>query len=168
MDMRHVLVNTNRQITGLTGWIKAMKAIVLTCPLCSRKLRIAEDLLGQEVLCPTCAGTFTAPATDVSPPSSPANEEEPARALAIVPRQIIPPVPAAKVRLVGEEEGKPYHSDSPAHPARIQISDCGFAPLASGQRGTACDIFRTAVNICRMKRMMLRGPIEIVSRTGPG
>ncbi len=90
-----------------------MKAIVLTCPLCSRKLRIAEDLLGQDVLCPTCAGTFTAPATDVPPTSAAANEEEPAHALAIIPRQIIPPVPAAKVRLVGEEEGKPYHSDSP-------------------------------------------------------
>src|SRR5438094_2352661 len=33
---------------------------VLTCPSCQRKLQVPEDLLGQDVQCPTCGATFLA------------------------------------------------------------------------------------------------------------
>lgn len=35
---------------------------VVACPSCGRKLRVPEDLLGQEVQCPMCSVTFTAEA----------------------------------------------------------------------------------------------------------
>jgi predicted Zn finger-like uncharacterized protein len=33
---------------------------IIACPECGRRLRVAEDLLGQAVKCPSCQATFTA------------------------------------------------------------------------------------------------------------
>lgn len=33
---------------------------IVDCPICNRKLRVPDDLLGQRVKCPTCAQEFTA------------------------------------------------------------------------------------------------------------
>jgi hypothetical protein len=46
---------------------------IISCPGCRRKLQAPEDVLGQEVQCPTCGATFTAavgdgPFREASPP----------------------------------------------------------------------------------------------------
>jgi hypothetical protein len=46
---------------------------VVTCPSCDRKLRLPDDLLGQEVKCPTCGTTFLG---EVGPPKPKARVEE--------------------------------------------------------------------------------------------
>lgn len=48
-----------------------MAAEVISCPDCSRKLRVPENLLGQMVKCPGCGVTFTAPVNGASEPSPP-------------------------------------------------------------------------------------------------
>jgi len=50
----------------------------LTCPACMRALRIPNDLLGQEVKCPSCGSTFTAPSSLDAPPPPPPRPPEPA------------------------------------------------------------------------------------------
>ncbi|HZT82467.1 MAG TPA: MJ0042-type zinc finger domain-containing protein, partial [Gemmataceae bacterium] len=58
---------------------------VIDCPSCTRKLRVPEELVGQEVKCPTCGTTFTAqesgpePAPRSAPPPPPREELEPPR-----------------------------------------------------------------------------------------
>jgi hypothetical protein len=47
---------------------------VVTCPSCERKLRLPDDLLGQEVKCPTCGTTFLG---EVSRPKPPVAEKKP-------------------------------------------------------------------------------------------
>lgn len=49
---------------------------VISCPQCQKKLRVPEELLGQEVRCPTCNQTFTA---EVRPPVTPPAPEPPER-----------------------------------------------------------------------------------------
>jgi hypothetical protein len=47
-------------------------AEVLTCPSCNRKLQVPDNLLGQDVQCPTCSATFLAQASGpVLPPIEP-------------------------------------------------------------------------------------------------
>src|SRR5688572_16970206 len=41
---------------------------VIDCPSCTHKLRLPDDLLGQQVECPTCGATFPAPADGEQPP----------------------------------------------------------------------------------------------------
>jgi hypothetical protein len=42
---------------------------IINCPGCQRKLQVQENLLGQQVQCPTCQKMFTATAgTDLPPP----------------------------------------------------------------------------------------------------
>src|SRR4051794_5361388 len=43
-------------------------AEIITCPSCQRKLQVPDDLLGQDVQCPTCGSTFTA---TTGPPTVP-------------------------------------------------------------------------------------------------
>jgi predicted Zn finger-like uncharacterized protein len=40
----------------------------ITCPQCSRELRVPESLLGKKVKCPGCGTTFTAPAAGAALP----------------------------------------------------------------------------------------------------
>src|SRR5437879_4235738 len=47
----------------------------VTCPSCNLPLRVREELLGQQVKCPSCAATFTA--TMNGSPRAPAWEEPP-------------------------------------------------------------------------------------------
>src|SRR5881398_2247484 len=57
---------------------------VLTCPSCQRKLQVPEDLLGQDVQCPTCGATFLAKVGGSTAPASSAgsrNHESPSRSL---------------------------------------------------------------------------------------
>ncbi len=41
---------------------------VVQCPSCSRKLRVPDDLLGEDVLCPSCRTEFTAADPAQGPP----------------------------------------------------------------------------------------------------
>jgi predicted Zn finger-like uncharacterized protein len=45
-------------------------ANVISCPKCERQLRVPDDLLGQNVKCPSCNETFTAEMTKKAPPPS--------------------------------------------------------------------------------------------------
>src|SRR5262249_51556361 len=40
----------------------SMSSVIIDCPSCNRKLRVADDLVGKEVKCPTCRSTFQATA----------------------------------------------------------------------------------------------------------
>lgn len=64
---------------------------IVTCPACNRKLNLPDNLLGQQVRCPTCSETFRG---DASPPL-PAPTPPPAPAPA--PQQpafdLLPPLP---------------------------------------------------------------------------
>lgn len=58
-----------------------MAGEIISCPDCSRKLRVPDNLLGKQVKCPSCGKTFTAEATDASedpadsmPPEQPIRE----------------------------------------------------------------------------------------------
>jgi predicted Zn finger-like uncharacterized protein len=55
-----------------------MPAELVSCPECRKKLRVPEDLIGQEVKCPTCGHTFTADLERVAP-KPPAPDDVPAR-----------------------------------------------------------------------------------------
>src|SRR5437667_10109585 len=47
------------------------------CPKCERRLRVPEDLIGQQVKCPSCENVFTATAGgEATPPPLPAVEVE--------------------------------------------------------------------------------------------
>src|SRR4051812_17832568 len=52
-----------------------MRTEIIYCPACRHKLRIPEDMLGTEVQCPECKGTFVAPPpapSDAAPMAVPA------------------------------------------------------------------------------------------------
>jgi predicted Zn finger-like uncharacterized protein len=51
--------------------------IIIRCPSCPRQLRVPDDLLGQEVKCPSCGVVFTASdsAEPAAPPPIPKAEE---------------------------------------------------------------------------------------------
>lgn len=51
---------------------------LITCPSCDRKLRVPEELHGQDVKCPSCGNTFVAPGDEdgtAAPPPSPPRAE---------------------------------------------------------------------------------------------
>jgi hypothetical protein len=101
-------------------------AAIVDCPVCARKLRIPDDLLGDMVRCPTCGSAFAAPGEALSLPPRPAADvpvpTETVAPLEIAPRQTIPRVPALRPMLVGEEKGKPNmekeHALPPTRDAR--------------------------------------------------
>ncbi len=49
---------------------------IIDCPSCHRKLRVPDDLFGQQVKCPTCSTIFTA-AREIIEPASPRVPHEP-------------------------------------------------------------------------------------------
>ncbi len=44
---------------------------IISCPSCGRKLQVPDTLLGQDVQCPTCGGTFVAGGGNPPPPPAP-------------------------------------------------------------------------------------------------
>ncbi len=50
---------------------------LVSCPSCSRKLRVADELAGQPLRCPSCDTTFDAPVAAESTPSSVQTEPSP-------------------------------------------------------------------------------------------
>ncbi len=52
-------------------------AEIIECPRCQRKLRMADSILGQTVVCPACQMTFTAELPNQSAPPRPADAEPP-------------------------------------------------------------------------------------------
>lgn len=56
---------------------------IINCPNCSRKLQVPENLIGQDVQCPTCGQTFVAN-VDSAPPLPPPTSSGP------------PPIPTSK------------------------------------------------------------------------
>jgi len=61
---------------------------VVTCPACGRKLNLPDQLLGQQVRCPTCGETFRG---EASPPPLPAPPPAPTPQSA--PVDLLPPLP---------------------------------------------------------------------------
>ena len=65
----------------------------ISCPSCTRVLRVPDDLKGQQVRCPSCATVFTAGAAEplIPPPvEQPPVEREPARAAEAPRRRALP------------------------------------------------------------------------------
>src|SRR5690349_10448850 len=84
--------------------------IIVACPACGGKLRVADDLLGQRIRCPACQGTFDAarpPAPSAAPPLNPSVDDEPAHTA---------PAAAGPPDLVGAVELKPASADAAAGP----------------------------------------------------
>jgi predicted Zn finger-like uncharacterized protein len=89
---------------------------IVDCPSCNRKLRVPDELLGQQVKCPTCSTTFAAareivePAapptpTPTEPTPGPAPENEPRYELDTPPRR--PPVEEEDEDIQDFEERRP-------------------------------------------------------------
>jgi hypothetical protein len=75
---------------------------IIDCPQCGRKLRVHEEMPGQEVQCPTCRAIFSpTPGIAPQPPSaSPGESAEPITSLALDEPGGLPParpLPAAPV-----------------------------------------------------------------------
>jgi hypothetical protein len=112
-----------------------MTAIV-DCPVCQRKLRILDELLGEQVKCPTCGGTFVAPAeANVADPPQPLSQSRPAPVVTVsIPPleigsgQAIPPMPQLRPKLVKEEKGAPTRPRTPPPPITPQETARGLRP----------------------------------------
>jgi predicted Zn finger-like uncharacterized protein len=52
-------------------------SIIVACPSCGSKLRVADELQGQLARCPKCDHTFDTARTTEPPPSAPASESSP-------------------------------------------------------------------------------------------
>jgi predicted Zn finger-like uncharacterized protein len=83
--------------------------IIVACPACGGKLRVADDLLGQRVRCPACQGTFDAarppaPGAAAPPPLKLSVDDEPAPP---APRPAGPPglVGAVELKLSLDDHG---------------------------------------------------------------
>jgi predicted Zn finger-like uncharacterized protein len=76
--------------------------IIVACPACGGKLRVADDLLGQRVRCPACKDTFDAARPPAPPPLNLSLDDEPAQP------------PPAGAGLVGAVELNPPPADVPA------------------------------------------------------
>lgn len=50
---------------------------LIQCPSCSRKLRLPDEFMGQQVKCPTCQVTFQADSAPPAPPLLPGSEPVP-------------------------------------------------------------------------------------------
>jgi predicted Zn finger-like uncharacterized protein len=95
--------------------------IVVGCPSCNGKLRVADDLIGRMVRCPTCNTTFDTSAPAPSPEPAPLSPE-PEPAWKDLPLQLSldepsaprPQPPAAKDGLFGAIELKLSLDDDPA------------------------------------------------------
>jgi predicted Zn finger-like uncharacterized protein len=93
-------------------------SLVIGCPSCQGKLRIADDLRGQRVRCPTCDHTFDAPGLPAPPPQpSPAPRDFP------LDLSLDAPDSSASTASSGDADGlfgamelKPLGSDQPPAP----------------------------------------------------
>jgi hypothetical protein len=107
-----MLVGKRRAVGyALRGTQRTTKALVATtsmeilCPNCQRKLTIPEQYAGQQMKCPLCQGTFTAPAlapaapnlAPAPPPAPPPPAPGPTTPLQSAPPGVVPPptTPAA-------------------------------------------------------------------------
>jgi hypothetical protein len=50
---------------------------IVDCPACTRKLNVPEEMLGRQVRCPDCGGTFAAGAGGILPPEPPDPDDLP-------------------------------------------------------------------------------------------
>ena len=48
----------------------------ITCPACQSRLQFPESRAGNQVKCPRCGATFTAPGPDSAPPIPPSQDDE--------------------------------------------------------------------------------------------
>jgi hypothetical protein len=118
---------------------------LVDCPICARTLRIPDDLLGDEVRCPTCGGTFAAPVESAAavPGTPPVVVTEALAPLEVGLRQAVPPVPSLRVRVVAEETGTP----APARTAKAASRQprgcpaCGENVAAHAYRCRACGTY---------------------------
>jgi len=101
-------------------------ANIVECPLCACKLRVPDELQGDQVMCPKCGGTFDSgggsPAPTAPVPPSASAHSAPAATetippLDLGPRQVVPPVPRLRVQVTMEEQGPPQPArHSPPRP----------------------------------------------------
>ncbi len=97
---------------------------IVACPACGGKLRIAEELQGQRVRCPTCNHIFDSPA-EPEPPATPSRApqelpldltlDEPSSSPAAPPSTA--PGPFGAVELTPSSE-QPFSAEAPADPSR--------------------------------------------------
>jgi hypothetical protein len=72
---------------------------IISCPSCHRKLQVPENLIGQDVQCPTCGATFVGAVGGSVPSPAPAVQSQPGR-----------PAPAPPPR-GGYDDRRPYRDD---------------------------------------------------------
>jgi predicted Zn finger-like uncharacterized protein len=104
----------------------------VNCPECRRKLRVPEELAGQQVQCPTCGHVFTAILE--APAPLPSGEDEPAPPTSLI-------IPRAEEdedgnrprrRRVRDEEDMEDDDDWRRGPRRDQLPHRGGVVLALG------------------------------------
>jgi predicted Zn finger-like uncharacterized protein len=104
--------------------------IIVACPSCGGKLRVADTLVGQRVRCPACNHAFVSAAESPPPtPPSPAPQELPLQLSLDDPSSPPPPIPsrnpgglfgAVEIKRPGEVEptASPPSKEEPAEPPR--------------------------------------------------
>jgi predicted Zn finger-like uncharacterized protein len=120
---------------------------IINCPQCERKLRVPDDLLGQQVKCPTCSTTFTATAAPSeapapAPQAAPAPAPPPPPPAAPYPRydmppptpgypryDVPPPYPGAPGQQPRYDQGAPLDFDDP-HERRRQLRPAAMSAVA--------------------------------------
>ncbi len=92
--------------------------LIVACPSCGGKLRVADALRGQRVRCPTCAHTFDSSAEPVLPTDAPrAPKDLPLDLMLDEPSSSLQPAPADGTGgLVGTVELQSSAEDRPAPP----------------------------------------------------
>jgi predicted Zn finger-like uncharacterized protein len=105
--------------------------IQITCPSCSRQLRVPDNLVGQYVKCPSCDKTFTASAEESAAPKESSQEESPKRE-----REVDTYTPAESPRRPRppqrDDDDDDFDRDRPRPSRRSSRSRSDYAP----HRGT--------------------------------
>lgn len=109
--------------------------IIIVCPSCRGKLRVADALLGQRVRCPACNHTFDSAAEPPPPPSPPAPLDLPLQLSLEDPSSPPPPTPSGGTRgLVGAVEVNPSPGDASSSPPPAAVPPPRRPPRLADER----------------------------------
>jgi hypothetical protein len=111
---------------------------ITSCPQCSRKLRIPDDLMGKRVKCPGCGLNFTAAPEGAAAPPPPAHYQASYNPPAVPAPPPMPPMPTPPGMAPGGERAyddrgpRRDHDDYDDRPRRAPGSQTGWRAVRTG------------------------------------